>query len=327
MIMLTSQQEGIVYVNGAYLGEIRKDAPVFRPIPPSGAVHLEFKPFHPMSLSSNAKLVFSGGKPLAQSVPDESAVDVVAWPFGITEVAFHENRIHTAAPLIKTLTGAGRIFKYIKTPAAACLETEFQGRISMHALPPGANEPVFAEGEGVLFVSGSTENGMRFALILTQSGEHLLKELSGKEITFLPGGKIRVVRRIGDLAGHETEEIYARNDVAYERESVLVMKNPDIGFRAGTPLECAVCAAETILFHLEEELENYVLPSFRLDDETRSLIQSASCVRPIRFTPPDGRSAIAVLRKITSRLSEGAPVFYKADMADGVWKIIDMKAW
>ncbi len=327
MIMLTSDSEGLVYANGTYLGEVRKEAPIFRPVSPYGAVNLEFRPFHPMALPVSIKIVFSNGKPLSQSFPGESGATVTSWPFGITEIRLPINIIHTGAPFIKTLTGAGRTFKYIKTPAGAYLETEFQGRMSVHPLPKYADEPVFAEGDGVLYVSGSARTDLRYALILTQTGEHMLISLLGKDISFLPGGRIRLIKETGDLAGHETEEIYLKNDAVFQMESSRIQKSPDKEFRAVTPFECAVCAAESILYSLEDELSEYFAPEFSMDEQTNALIRSAASIRPLLFTPPDGRSAVAALSKSAPAFFEAAPLYYRAEMTNGVWKIIDMKAW
>lgn len=327
MIMLSSCAEGVVYANGAYLGEIKKDAPILRPISPYGAVSLEFHPFVPMALSTNVRIVFSSGKPVAESLHAESTYHVVSWPFGITEINFEINRVHTSAPLIKTLTCASRTFRFIKTPVSAYIECEFQGRISAHTLPRDALEPVFAEGEGVLYVSGSTEESLRYALVLTYSGEHALLSTSGKEISFLPGGRVRVIKSMRDLAGHESEEIFVKHDASFESEDIRFYQNPSADFHAVTPAECAACLAEAILNGFEDEIDLYLSPACKVDEETIKIIKAASSVHPLRFTPPDGRSAIAVFCSVSSALTEAIPLYYRAEMTDGVWKIIDMKAW
>lgn len=327
MILLSSSAEGTVYANGVYLGEIRKDAPVFRPVSPYGAVSLEFHPFVPMALPTNIRIVFSNGKPVAESLGSERGLNVTSWPFGITGIEFFINRIHTSAPVIKTLTCAGRTFRFIKTPASSYIECEFQGRISTHLLPKGADAPVLAEGEGVLYVSGSTEENTRYALALTHSGEHVLLNETGKEISFLPGRRIRVIKSINDLAGHESEEILTMKNAGFESEGVRILKNPDADFRAVTPAECAVCLAEAILYGFEDEIDFYLSPACKADDQTRDIIRNASSVRPLLFTPPDGRSAVAAVKRISPVFSEAAPLYYRAEMTDGIWKIIDMKAW
>ncbi len=325
MILVSSDAEGVVYANGMYLGEIRKDAPLFRPVSPFGAVSLEYHPFVPMALPSNIRIVFSNGKPMHNSVHPDSGLILTAWPFGVTEINFTANIIHTSAPVIKTLTCAGRTFKFVRTPAACYIECEFQGRVSAHLLPKDALEPVFAEGEGVLYVSGRTEGSLRYALVLTQSGEHALLTQSGKEISFLPGGSVRVVRTIGDLAGHEASEIHQFKDARFESEGVHILKNPDADFHAVTPSECAVCLAEAILYGFENESDLCLAGA--VDADTKALIQSASSIRPLRFTPPDGRSAVAAITQISPVFYEAVPLYYRAEMSDGVWKIIDMKAW
>lgn len=327
MIMITARESGLVYANGVYLGEVRPEAPLFRPVSPFGAVAIEFHPFRPMTLCGILRIAFSAGKPVAESILPENSACVVQWPFGITEIALSPLCIHACAPMVKTLTGAGRTFRFIRTAALSHLETEFQGRVHLHSLPDGANEPVFAEGEGVLYVSGQREAGDRYALVLTQTAEHVLLSATGREITFLPAGKIRVLRDAGDLAGHEREEIHAPRDHAYILESMQYLKNPGGEFRAVTPAECALCTAQAVILNLEDELPAYLAPAFQWDGETRRLIADCESASPLRFTPPDGRSAIAVLQKADRSLTVAHPVYYKSEMIDGMWKIIDMKAW
>lgn len=327
MIMITSLFDGLVSINGAYQGEVRSDAPLFKPVSPYGAVSIEFRPFEPMTLSIAARIAFSNGKPVQGSIQPEACVSITHWPFGITEIALSPSLIHTSAPFIKTLTGAGRTFKFIKHAAFSYLETEFQGRVHAHPLPDGAMEPVFAEGDGVLFVSGETEKGLRYAVVLTHTTEHLLLSVEGREITFLPGGKIRVVKSLSDLAGHEKAEIYALKDAQFEIESAEIMNNPGGEFRAVTPAECALCAAESIMLGLEDESSLYLSPAFSLTDETKAIISSCTSARPLRFTPPDGRSAICVMKPLSPSFTEAIPIFFRGEMMDGMWKIIDMKAW
>lgn len=327
MIMITSLFDGLISINGAYQGEVRSDAPLFRPVSPFGAIAIEFRPFKPLTLSIAARIAFSNGKPVQGSIRPEACVFVTSYPFGITEIALSPMLIHASAPTIKTLTGAGRTFKFIKHAAYSCLEAEFQGRVHAHPLPEGALEPVFAEGNGVLFVSGETEKGMRYALVLTQTAEHLLLSMTGREITFLPGGKIKVVRALNDLAGHEKAEIHALKDAQFEIESAEIHKNPSGDFCAVTPAECALCTAENIIMGLEDEIPLYLSPAFSLSDETKSIISACTSARPLRFTPPDGRSAICVIKPISPSLAEAVPIYFKGELVDGTWKIIDMKAW
>lgn len=326
LIMITSSEDGLLYGNGSYLGEIRQDAPVFRPIAPFGAIALQMHPFHPMALSCTVRAAFSSGKLVGESFREGMGATAVSWPFGITEIHLDPRKIHTLSPVVKTITGAGKTFKYIKTPASACLETEFQGRISVHALPCGALEPVLAEGEGTLYVSGDSESGDRYALALTQTGEHMLLSVTGRKITFLPGSKIRVISPVGDLAGHEREDVYQLADTRFEKISSRISPNPDQDFRAVTPVECALMAAQAVIFHLEDVLASCLFPKFTLDEQTKQIIESAYSAVPLRFTPPDGRSAIAVLKRITPVVSQAVPIYYRAEIESGEWKIIDMKA-
>ena len=327
MIMITSAFDGLISINGTYQGEVRTDAPLFRPVSPFGAIVIEFRPFQPFALSIAARIAFSNGKPVERSIQPDRCVFVTSWPFGITEIALSPALIHASAPSVKTLTGAGRTFKFIKAAAFSYLETQFQGRSHAYPLPEGAMEPVFAEGDGVLFASGETSDRLRYTLVLTQTAEHLLLSVTGREITFLPGGKIRVVRALHDLAGHEKAEIYAQKDAQFEIESEEILQNPNGEFRAVTPAECALCIAESIILGLDDEMSPYLSPAFSLSDETRSLIASSASARPLRFTPPDGRNAVCVMKPASPFFTEAVPIYFRGEMTDGMWKIIDMKAW
>lgn len=323
--MITSSQQGLIYANGIYLGEIRPDAPVFRPISPYGALCIEMRPFAPMTLSCACRITMSAGKPVSQSLENEGDARVVAWPFGITEIKLSPRRIHTCAPVIKTLTGTSRVNRYIQCTAFSCLETEFMGRVSVHPLPDSALEPVLAEGEGVLYVSGSLRTGGRYALCLTQSGENILLSVTGNEIRFLPGGKILVIKSANDLACHEIHALYAPVDSGYQEESVCVYPNPSGKFQAVTPAECALCALECMLLHLSDELSEYLCETFSPSPALTTLTSEASGASRLRFTPPDGRNAVAAIKTVTPAFSEAIAVYYKSELVDGKWKIFDMK--
>ena len=327
MIMITSELDGIVYLSGAYMGEVHPGAPIFRPVPPFGAVFLELHPFAPMTLFSACRIVFSNGKPLSDSIPHAGAVSVDIWPFGITEVAMRPESIYAHSPTVKNLTAAGRQFKYIKTPSSAGLEAEYRGRIFAHPLPEGALEPLLAEGEGVLYASGSTESMEKYALSLSVTGESMLISIKGKAISFLPDGKILLTQEAGDLSGHEIRTLLKRCDSGYETEKTEILPNPSGEFHALTPAQSAVCALDAMRFHLKDELDACVSDGFSPDQALWDLTREAISVRELTFTPPDGRNAVAVIRQITPSVKEAVPVYYQARMTDGVWKITHLKAW
>ena len=85
-LLITGDGNGLVYIHGAFSGEVRKDAPLVRPVAPSGALFLEYRPFAPLCLPCNARLVFSGGDLLPQSVLENECLSVISWPFHITEI-------------------------------------------------------------------------------------------------------------------------------------------------------------------------------------------------------------------------------------------------
>lgn len=326
MIMAVSESEGIIYLNGTYLGEVRPDAPVFRPVPPFGAVCIEMRPFSSMHLSCACRLALSGGSPVPASLYNAGGVHAVAWPFGITEIRLTPQRIYTSAPVVRTLKGTSRVHRYIQSAGFCCLETEYRGRLSVHPLPEYALEPVLAEGEGVLYASGSLHGGGRYALCLSQSGETLLLSVTGEEIRFLPDGKILVRRPLNDLAGHEIQTLYARSDAAFIKEKEEILPNPSGEFQAVTPAECALCALQSMILNLPGELSSYLSDSFSADDGLKNLINGASGASLLHFTPPDGRSAVAILKTVTPSLTEALPVYYTSGLIDGKWKIFDMKA-
>ena len=98
MLMLSSETDGLIYINGEFSGEIRPDAPVFRPIQAYGAVYLEFKPLQEYMLPLYSRIAFSKGAPVPESIAAARGVYAIQWPFGITEIELSPERIYTDPP-------------------------------------------------------------------------------------------------------------------------------------------------------------------------------------------------------------------------------------
>jgi len=325
MLLITSPADGLVYLNGVFAGEVRKDAPLFRPISPSGALYLEYRPFPSLHLPSADRIVFANGSPMPVSFQHTENLHAVAWPFGITEIEITPKRIYTGKPNVKTLSGAGHLFKFASGNADCYLETGLHGKMYTHKLPENAKEPYLAEGDGVLFVSGETDDNMRYALVLSPDGKDALLSLVASEISFLPGNRISKTESAGDTAGHIIKTVYEKNEDGYREISREILKNPESEFRAVTPSDAALCTLECMLLGLDAEAKEYLSPAFSADDALPSLVASAASASLLRFTPPDGRTAAALLISENNHMARAVPVYFRAEMLGGEWKISEMK--
>lgn len=324
MLMLTSSAEGVAYINGEFLGEVRPGAPILRPARAFGAVYLQFMPLKSGYLPLARRFAMRAGVPVAESFEGEDGLNAIAWPFGITEIEIEPEEICVQPPNTRALTGAGRAFRVTRLGKRARLEIEAAGRVHAYALPLGAREPAFAEGDKALYISGDTDSGEKYVLALSEDAGALLFQARGRDIAFLGGGRIQVVQDVGDLAGHARATVWARGEGGFLPELFEILPNPEGEYRPLTPIDCAIAAMQAAQLGLMEEAEACFLPGARMDEACARLAEDSSGVARLRFSPPDGRSAIGALRAINDRFAEAIPVYYACEMAGGAWKLKEM---
>lgn len=324
VLLVTSRTDGVVYLNGVFQGEVRSDAPLFRPVCAFGAVYLEFRPFRPMQLPVAHRIVFSQGSLLPESVEGAKGVTGISWPFGISEISLSPPLIHTSAPEITLLTGAGRTFRLIRDAGRCLIEIEGRGRVFSHLLPADAEKAYLAAGDGFLYVSGDAPDGNRFALVLSENGQDACLSLCGREIEFQPGGRILFTENLSDTAGHIRKTLYSPAPDGFRTEDCGIYPNPTGEFQAVTPEECALCALDALLHSLKSELDACLAENAEIEKGVTELLSRSERAARLLFTPPDGRTAVALLQRQNPFACRAACVYYRAQLIGGAWKILSL---
>lgn len=324
MLLLTGNTNGLIYLNGTFRGEVRTDAPLFQPISPNGAVYLEFRPFGHAFLPVTHRIVFSRGAVLPESIAETKSITGISWPFGISEIRISPRRIHTSAPAVTLLTGAGRNFRLIRDAGRSLLEIESRGKIYSHLLPRDAEQACLAAGDGCLYVSGDTPEGERFAVALSESGKDVLLSVVGRAVEFQPGGRICLTESMHDTAGRIRKTVFKPINGAFQPESVSIEPNPEGEFRPLTPEECALCLLEALIYRIKREEEACLAPDASIAPEVLRLCARCMRAAPLLFTPPDGRSAVALLEEKCPGAFAAVCIYYKGELINGEWKILSL---
>lgn len=326
IMMITSRQEGIVHINGAFSGEVRPNAPLFRPVSAYGAVYIEFSPLTPGVLSVARRITLSAGKPVEAAFDSMTGLSAISWPFGVTEIELLPEKIYRDFSETRIVSGAGREIRLLRSGEKARVEIDAAGRTYSYSLPDGAEEPAVADSEGLLLLSGSAGPDSRYALALSPDAGSELALLSGREIAFLGNRRVALAEEIGDIAGHIRRTVYAISEEGAREESSEILPNAEREFQAATPEECALAAAECAQAGLTDESKMYFAPGSYIDESALSLLsETAACAR-LRFSPPDGRTAIGALKTVRPSLAIASPVYYHAEIVAGAWRITDMRA-
>lgn len=325
MLMITSRHEGIVHINGAFSGEVRPDAPIFRPISAYGAVYIEFSPLKPGILSIARRIALSAGKPVEASFEEMTGLSAIAWPFGITEIELLPEKIYRDFSETRIVAGAGRAIRLLRSGAKARVEIDAAGRTYAYALPDGAEEPTFADSEGLILLSGNAGSKTRYALALLPDASRAVAMLSGQEIAFLGNRRVALAESLGDIAGHIRRTVYALSEDGAREESTEILPNPDRVFQPATPEECAQAAAECAQAGLADECASYFAPGSRMDETANALLSRTAACAPLRFSPPNGKSAIGALKTVCPSLAIASPLYYSAEIVGGAWRITDLR--
>lgn len=105
-----SNTAGLLYLNGKFAGEIGGDVRATVPVSPQGALYVELRPLEPGVLPLACRIAFSGGKPIPESLENETRLKAVYWPCGALDIDLEP----------ETLDGEPK-------PAGATTEPETQG--------------------------------------------------------------------------------------------------------------------------------------------------------------------------------------------------------
>lgn len=323
MLLITCRQEGIVSLNGAFAGEVRPDAPLLRPVNAYGPLYIGFQPLSPGTYSFARRVAFSAGKPVPTAFQGLGNLSAVSWPFGVTEIELTPPRVEEA-PQSEAVGGAAWRMRLIRAGSRARIELDAAGRVYSHSLPEGAQTPTVAESEGQMFLTGATGAGQRYLLALSAGGERELFRATGQDIAFLGGRRVAVAQALGDTAGHVRRTVYRDAGEGYLAETEELLPGPDGPFQPATPQACALAAAEALQLGLAGESDILFTEGAQPSPAALALLMATASCAPLRFSPPDGRSAIAALRAESETLAIAEPLFYTARLQDGAWRLTSL---
>lgn len=326
LIMFTASVEGVLYLNGHFAGEVRLGAPLFRPVRAYGALFLEFRPLAEGYLPLTRRLAFASGRPVAQSIADAAGVSGVMWPFGVTEIELAPEAYIVSAPETYALNYAGRAYRLIRSGARARLEIDAQSGTQAFDLPDGANPPVFAEADALMYLSGDTDRGERYALALTRDASAVLLNVVGGEIAFLGEGRLAVTHALPGSARRARRTVYAYSDGAYTVEAQEILPPSNGESAPDTPAKLALACVEAAQLGLEAEARGYFVPGAYIDPAALDICaQTVSAALP-RFSPPSGENAVCALKLAGDRLLEAIPLYYRAETYSGAWRLTELRA-
>lgn len=315
-LAVTAPVPGILHINGRFLGELSADAPLLFPICAFGPLYLEYHPLESGHMSMARKLVFSGGRPLTESL-ETDGLFAVLWPGNITEIELSppEDGVET----IETLSFGDLTGRLVHGPHSR-LELG-----PLHcAVPDDLHPPELRRLNGCIALHGRTSDGQ----YLLTAAEDLTRQtgfLRAGSIEFDSPNTVRALTGRGDVAGHGTLERWRLDEfgpVFLSSEPVWMEGTPRL---PSTPEQTALAAAEAALLGLFDEASEHLSPSLRSGSALDAIAELGSLCLPMKYAPPDGQSAIALLRMESANSAVVHPLYYQAEHRSGRWMLTSLE--
>lgn len=316
MLVISAVQPGILHINGHFAGEFSSAAPLLRPSASHGALLLDYRPFDDAYRPMARRLVFSGGKPLPESLEAADGVNCVIWPGSIVELELAPMEY---LPSRQVFSHGGFSFM-LEGGAEPKLQCE--GR-QFCSLPEGASMPQIQKLRDGTALLGECAGGMYLA-----TADRELRGLTGflraKRIEILPDERIRAVVAPGDTVEHAAVEEWQLTAAG------LQLLSSQFGWEHGsprwpqTPEETALAAVEAAMAGLDDEADSYMLPRLR---EKQPLLGIGNrcdlCVR-MKYALPDSGPCIGLLRLKGGKLAQVEPLHFRivhSDRREFPWQL------
>lgn len=302
-LAVNAAQPGILYINGHFAGEVCPDVPLIRPVGSRGALYLDYRPLSNTHLPVTRKLVFSGGKPLPDSVEEAENLNVILWPGHIAEVeilpqaanlpqqAFHLN---------------GRSFILDRKTMHLMLD----GR-RLTTLPEGAEIPELHVLPSGIILTGSCAGG-KYLLSMDSGFQTQTGFLTATRLDIEADGQIRAVTSSSDFAGHavlENWRLTPEGLMLISSESAWANGVPHL---PQSPKETARAAVEAVLAGLDSEAERYLSPALRNQMPLRGIRDKCDLCVEMKYAPPGARPCVGLLRLEGERLGCVSPLYFQA---------------
>lgn len=312
-LVICASQPGILYLNGLFSGEISPDEPLIRPVSPRGAVYMDFRPLESGYFPVTRKIVFSGGKPMAESVEKAEDMGVILWPGGICEIEITPPPFEDTAPRRFSYGGHDFVISG-DVPKLYC------GQHLLGTLPEGASTPeVFKLEGGYAFMGRS--NGAKYLLCSDAALKNGTGFIAADEISIEDDETITAVLLEKDIAGHASTEKWRLTPSGPE----LISSEP--GWQNGrakapeTAEETAVAAVQAALMGKADEAAGYLSEEMKNKNVLDALFGKYDLCTTMKYAHPDNRPCIALVRLAGEHMAVAEPMYYSCQMTDDGYKI------
>ena len=308
-LVICASQPGILYLNGQFSGEIAPDEPLIRPVSPRGAVYMDYRPLKGGWAGVARKIVFSGGKPMPESVGNAEDIGLIFWPGNISEIEITPPAL-SGADTRRFSFGRHNFSIRGDVPKLYC------GDALLGTLPEDASIPRVIKMEAGYAFLGESGKGM---YLLTadsrlQSGTGFL---SAGEIDIDSGENITATLTEDDFAGHMTKETWRLTAEGPE------LISSEAGFQGGrarkpeTAEQTALAAVQAALLGKTEETENYLTDELKEENPLISLFGKYDLCTEMKYAHPDNRPCIALIRLEGEHMAVAEPLYYGCREMEG----------
>ena len=308
MLVLSAVQPGILHINGSFAGEISADAPLLRPSASHGALLLDYRPFDDAYRPMARRLVFSGGKPMPESLDAAGGLNCVIWPGSIIELELAPMDYLPGRQMFSH-DGFCFLLEGGREPKLQC-----EGR-QLCTLPEGASVPrlhALRNGKALL---GECTGGMYLA-----TSDHDLHGMTGflraKRIEIMPDEHIRAAIAPGDTVGHAAAEEWQLTSAGLQLLSSQCSWEHGSPRWPQSPEDTALAAAEAAMAGLDDEADAYMLPRLREKQPLRDIGSRCDLCVKMKYMPPDSGPCIGLLRLEGGNLARVEPLHFRTVPSD-----------
>ena len=313
-IICTAPQPGMLCVNGRFAGEIAPERPVCAPVPPFGAVYLEYRPLCGGAPPLARKCVFSAGMPLPESVADAQGLFCVVWPGGAVEIEMAPAPTPETCPPLE-----GRPCQIARGDGTLLL----LGGAAL-PLPEGALPPRLERRAETPLLAGKTEDGGQYVASLSPDLARETGLLAADRIDFTGDDMLNAVVALRDLVGHGRLEQWIIDGGALRRVTSESVWPDGAPHWPDTAEGTAIAAVEAALAGLPAEAEGYLAPALAAEAPLRAIAEACDLCVPMKYGIPGGRPCVGLLRIENDHLARVRPLYYRAAPSggrQGPWRI------
>ena len=313
MLVICASQPGILYLNGCFAGEVSADDPLMRPAAPRGALYLDYRPLADGWAALARKIVFSGGKPMAESIESAEGIGAIIWPGGICEIEISPPA--SQAPAAQRFSFGGHSFSIQgDIPKLYCGDT------LLGSLPERAALPAVRKLPGGYVFTGETPGGM-YLLTSDAALRGGTGFLSAEKIEIDAEGNIHAFVSENDFAGHAALETWRLAPEGLE------LVSSEEGWSGGSrrhpesAQDTVIAAVQAALAGRMDEAEECLSEALRGSRVFDDISGKYDLCIEMKYGHPDNRPCIALLRLENDHLAVAEPLYYRCGQKDGKFRV------